>query len=68
MSNAGKGMRPMVGYNYDKYAENYDRIFKPARPITPWMPGKQVPVTGHASFVPTEPTRKTRKCKKNPTK
>jgi len=25
----GKGMRPRLGYNHDKYTVNYDRIFKP---------------------------------------
>jgi hypothetical protein len=25
----GKGMRPRLGYNHDKYTKNYDRIFKP---------------------------------------
>jgi hypothetical protein len=26
---AGKGMKPRVGYNYGKYAQNYDAIFRP---------------------------------------
>ena len=37
MSN-GKGTRPVMGYNYEKYAEGYDRIFKPRfskRKLTP---------------------------------
>ena len=40
---AGKGMRPVMGYNNRLYRDNYDNIFM----------NKQQPLLGHAGFTPT---------------